>query len=128
MALLLSHGLWCVMQALNFEEGQPLSEVQMVAQAAEQAMAELDRAITNTMRLLDNTGGAIRYGCMECSGSPSFLTGQVLSATSFPASCSVRHVFPPRADDATSAAVLEADRAVAAAARRAVATTKALQV
>ena len=45
------------MQALNFEEGQPLSEVQIVAQAAEQAMAELDRAITNTMRLLDNTGG-----------------------------------------------------------------------
>ena len=56
---LLSHGLWCVMQALNFEEGQPLSEVQIVAQAAEQAMAELDRAITNTMRLLDNTGRVI---------------------------------------------------------------------
>ena len=58
MLTFLSGGL-CLMQALNFEEGQPLSEVQIVAQAAEQAMAELDRAITNTMRLLDSSGGMI---------------------------------------------------------------------
>ena len=138
MLTVLSGGL-CVMQALNFEEGQPLSEVQIVAQAAEQAMAELDRAITNTMRLLDSTGGmstsvwAAYLAPSSCAGLAALCSAQhlflpVLSATSFPASGPVLCVFLPRADDATSAAVLEADRAVAAAARRAVATTKALQV